>query len=88
MREVLLPSCSLLSCRPKYPAAGLERPVYIGLEIHWTPGLSGTANFHWPMCYRRIREAGTLPAAWKIWGRRPEGLTGSFSLELPGTNER
>ena len=81
MREVLFPSCSLPSHRPKYPDSGLELPVYIGPDFYWTPGLFGTANFHWSMSYRQIREAGTLPSAWEIWGRRPEGLTGSFSLE-------
>ena len=88
MREVLFPSCSPQKSRPKCHAAGLERPVYIGLGIHGTPGLFGTANFHWLLSYRQIREAGTLLSAWTIWGCCPEGLTGSLSLELAGTNER
>ena len=46
MREVLVPSCSLLSHRLKYPDSGLELPVYIGLDFYETPGLFGTANFH------------------------------------------
>ena len=33
MREVLFPSCSLQSHRPKYPDSGLELPVYIGPDI-------------------------------------------------------
>ena len=81
MREVLYLSCSPQKSRPKYPAAGLERPVYIGLRIHGTPGLFGMANFYWLWGSRRIRGVGTLPSAWEIWGRRPEGLTGSLSLE-------
>ena len=63
----------------------MDRPVYIGLGvglgIHKTPGLFGTANYHWLMSCRRIREAGTLRAAWLIWGRCPVGLTGSLVLE-------
>ena len=81
MREVLFPSCSPQKSRPKCRAAGLERLVYIGLGIHGTPGLFGTANFHWLLSYRQIRGAGTLPSAWMIWGRCPEGLTESLSLE-------
>ena len=34
VREVLFLSFSLEGCWSKYPAAGLERPVYIGLEIY------------------------------------------------------
>ena len=81
MREVLIPSYLPQMSRPKCRAAGLERPVYIGLGIHETPGLFGTANSHWPPSYRQIHEAGTLPSAWTIWGRCPEGLTGSLALE-------
>ena len=81
MREVLYPSCSPQKSRPKYPDLGLELSVYIGPDFYWTPGLFGKANFHWLLGYRQIREAGTLPSAWMIWGQRPEGLTGSLSLE-------
>ena len=80
-RGVLIPSCSPQKSRPKCRAAGLERPVYIGLGIHGTPGLFGTANYHWLLSCRWIREVGTLPSAWMIWGRCPEGLTGSLVLK-------
>ena len=43
VREVLFLSFSLEGCWSKYPDSGLELPVYIGLEIYWTPGLFGTA---------------------------------------------
>ena len=48
-RRSLSLSSSLVRFQLEYPAAGLERPVYVGLEIYWTPGLSGTANSHWSM---------------------------------------
>ena len=62
-----------------YPAAGLDWPVYIGLDFYWTPGLFGTANFHWSVIHLQFGKAGTLPSAWEIWGRRPQGATGLAS---------
>ena len=82
MREVLVLSFSLQGRWSKYPAAGLDQPVYIGLGIYWTPGLFGTANFHWLASHLQSGKAGTLPSAWEIWGQPPQGVTGSLSLEL------
>ena len=42
VREVLYPSCTPQERRPKCRAEGLDRPVYIGLGIHQTPGLFGS----------------------------------------------
>ena len=64
------------------PAAGLERPVYIGLEFHWTPGLFGTANSHWLASHLHSGKAGTLPSASPMWGRWSLEAAGSLLLEL------
>ena len=82
VREVLFLSFSLEGCWSKYPDSGLELPVYIGLKIYWTPGLFGTANFHWSASHLHSGKAGTLPSAWLIWGRWSQGAAGSLSLEL------
>ena len=82
VREVLFLSFSLKGCWSKYPAAGLEQPVYIGLEIYWNPGLFGTANSHWSASHLQSGKAGTLPSAWLMWGRWSQGAAGSLSLEL------
>ena len=79
---VLFLSFSLEGCWSKYPAAGLERPVYIGLEIYWTPGLFGTANFHWSVSHLHSGKAGTLPSAWLMWGRWSQESAGLLLLEL------
>ena len=44
VRRCLSLSSSLLRLQLEYPADGLERPVYIGLDFYWTPGLFGMAN--------------------------------------------
>ena len=75
-------SSSLVRFQLEYPAAGLERPVYIGLEIYWTPGLSGTANSHWSMSSLQSGKAGTLPSASLMWGRGSLEAAASLLLEL------
>ena len=64
------------------PAAGLERPVYIGLEFGWTPGLSGTANSHWSASHLHSGKAGTLPSASLMWGCWSLEAAASLLLEL------
>ena len=81
-RRCLSLSSSLVRFQLEYPAAGLERPVYIGLEIYWTPGLSGTANSHWLMSSLQSGKAGTLPSASLMWGRGSLEAAASLLLEL------
>ena len=82
VRRCLILSYSLGRFLSEYPAAGLERPVYIGLEIYWTPGLSGTANSHWLMSHLQSGKAGTLPSASLMWGRCSLEAAASLLLEL------
>ena len=81
-RRCLSLSSSLVRFQLEYPAAGLKRPVYIGLEIYWTPGLSGTANSHWLMSSLQSGKAGTLPSASLMWGRGSLEVAASLLLEL------
>ena len=82
VRRCLSLSSSLLRFQLEYPADGLERPVYIGLEFYWTPGLSGTANSHWLMSYLQSGKAGTLPSASLMWGCCCLAVAVSLLLEL------
>ena len=63
-------------------AAGLERPVYIGLEFYWTPGPTGTVNSHWLMSPLQSGKAGTLPSSWLMCGRCPLAVSASLLLDL------